>query len=213
MAYFETPDKAMKMKLYFSNPSPYARKARMTIIEKGLNDRVEQVLRNPFDDPADLRTVNPLGKVPVLILPDGQALYDSAVICEYLDTLSETPSLMPIDSKTRWQTLRRSALTDGILDAAVSLVMERRRPAEERSEHWRTRWEAAILRSVAVANSDIAGFSGGISLDQIGLGAALGYLDLRIININWRRGNPDLSDWFDQFSQRPSMQQTMPLSG
>ena len=198
------------MKLYFADTSPYARKARMTIIEKDLDEKVDLIFRNPFDDPDDLKMVNPLGKVPVLVTTDGQALFDSSVICAYLDTLSDHTPLIPAASPDRWAVLSNAALADGILDAAFATVIERRRPAVQQSSMWLDRWSAAILRSVDAVEADLTGFTGRISLAQIGLGAALGYLDFRLPDIDWRHGRGRIAEWFDEFSMRPAMQQTRP---
>src|SRR3974377_2247191 len=136
------------MKLYFSTTSPYVRKVRVVAIEKGLADRVELVAANPWPDPAAVVAVNPLGKVPTLVTDDGLALYDSPVICEYLDALAPAAPLLPRSGSDRWQVLRCQALCDGILDAAVAIVLERRRPEAERSMLSEKRSADAIRRSV-----------------------------------------------------------------
>ncbi len=197
------------MKLYVANTSPYARKARMVVIEKGLEDRVELISRNPYDESPDLKAANPLGKVPALVTDDGAAIFDSPVICAYLDGLSDESPLIPA-SADRWRVLTAEALTDGILDAAYNTVMERRRPEEERSEMWQERWASAIFRSVDAVEADLEGFQGPLSLAQIGLGAALGYLDFRLPDLAWREAHPRSAEWFAAFTQRPSMQQTDP---
>ncbi len=201
------------MKLYFSPTSPYARKARMTIIEKGLDDRVELEVANPFDvKNTDYASINPLNKVPALLRDDGSVVFDSPVICTYLDGLSADVLLTPADN-TQWQVLTHVALTDGILDAAYNTVMERRRPLEQQSDMWPQRWSAAIFRSCDVIETEIDAFRGAISSAQIGLGAALGYLDFRLADLEWRESRPQLSGWFADFEKRPSMQQTVPPDG
>jgi len=197
------------MKLYFANTSPYARKTRMTVVEKGLLDRVEMIFANPFEENAELTAANPLGKVPALVTDEGQAIFDSPVICAYLDSLSLDPALIP-DDPQRWRVLAHEALTDGVLDAAFAIVMERRRPNEQQSQTWLDRWTTAIFRSVDVLEADIAGFEGDVNIAQIGLGAALGYIDFRLPDINWREGRPKTKAWFDVFSRRASMTETDP---
>ncbi len=197
------------MKLYFANTSPYARKTRMAVIEKGLLDRVEMIFANPFEENPELKAANPLGKVPALVTDEGQAIFDSPVICAYLDSLSPDLALIPSDH-WRWDVLAREALTDGILDAAFAIVMERRRPNEQQSQHWFERWTTAIFRSVDAIEADIAGFEGDLDIAQIGLGAALGYVDFRLPDIDWRVGRPMAKAWFDVFSQRASMTETDP---
>jgi glutathione S-transferase len=121
------------MQLYYSATSPYVRKVRVVAIEKGLDGDIELIEAMPWPDPSLIATQNPLGKVPALVLDDGTALYDSPVICEYLDTLGEGNRLLPPVGPARWRSLRIQALADGIMDAAVSIVLERRRSAELRS--------------------------------------------------------------------------------
>ena len=197
------------MKLYFANTSPYARKARATIIEKGLEDRVETIFQNPFEDSVDLVAANPLKRVPALVDDAGTAIFDSPVICAYLDSLGEGPKLIP-EGDLRWTVLTGEAMADGILDAAFAIVMERRRPAEQQSEMWFGRWESAISRTLDTVEADLSGFEGKVSLAQIALGCALGYLDFRLPDLDWRPGRPDLASWFKEIEKRPSMQATVP---
>ncbi len=197
------------MKLYFANTSPYARKARIVVEEKGLTDQVAQVFQTPFEESPDLKAANPLGKVPALVRDDGQAVFDSAVICEYLNGLTPAPDLYDrAGDPTAMKTLE--ALTDGMLDAAFAIVMEKRRDEAQRSEMWLNRWESGILRAADVIEDTIERFEGPISIGQIGLGAALGYLDFRLPEIPWRADRPALAAWFEAFSDRPSMAVTHP---
>lgn len=197
------------MKLYFANTSPYARKARITVIEKGLEDRVETIFQNPFEDSADLVAANPLKRVPALVDDGGTAIFDSPVICAYLDACGQGAKLIP-EGDLRWTVLTGEAMADGLLDAAFAIVMERRRPEEQRSEMWFGRWEAAIGRTLDSIEADLSGFEGDVSLAQIALGCALGYLDFRLPDLTWREARPALATWFAGFENRPSMQATVP---
>lgn len=199
------------MKLYYANTSPYARKARVTIIEKGLDDRIETIFQNPFEDSADLVAANPLKRVPALVDDTGIAIFDSPVICAYLDTFGEGAKLIP-EGNNRWATLTGEAMADGILDAAFAIVMERRRPEEQQSEMWFGRWESAISRTLDAIEADLSSFEGEISLAQIALGCALGYLDFRLPDLEWRPGRTRLKFWFKENEKRPSMQATVPPS-
>ncbi|WP_269584796.1 glutathione S-transferase N-terminal domain-containing protein [Roseibium sp. Sym1] len=199
------------MTLYFANTSPYARKARMVVLEKGLEASVEMVFQNPFEDSPALKSANPLGKVPALVTGEGTAIYDSPVICAYLDSLPGERQLIP-EGTTRWKVLTAEALADGILDAAFAIVMERRRDATQQSPMWLDRWQAGILRPAAVIEADLTAFEGPLSLAQIALGAALGYLDFRLPDIDWRPGHPQLAAWFETFSERPAMRATDPAA-
>ena len=200
------------MKLYFANTSPYARKTRIALRELGLLDRVEEIFQNPFEESPQLAAANPLRKVPCLVTDDGAALFDSPVICAYLASLAPSIGLIP-DGDRRWQVLTGEALADGILDAAFALVMERRRPEGERSATWMTRWQDAIGRAVAAAEAMPAPFEGPASVAQIALGAALGYLDFRLHDLNWREAAPGLELWYSDFAERPAMLATRPPVG
>lgn len=198
------------MKLYVSPTSPYARKARVLLREKGLQDRVEEVFVNPHQDPAELLARNPLGKIPALALDDGSALYDSPVICEYLDALDATPSLIPPDGEARWAVLRAQALADGILDLAVATVMERARPESERSPGSLERWRGKIERAAGGIGEAVAGLRGELDLGRIALAVALSYLDLRMPELDWRTQRPELIDWHANLAARASMEATAP---
>ncbi len=197
------------MQLIYAKPSPHSRKARVTVLEKGLADRVEEIVVSPLEDPAALLDANPLGKVPALRLDDGRCLYDSWVICEYLDSLAPTPRLIP-DGAARFDVLRRAALADGVLDAAVTARMELLRPEDMRWAPWTDRQQRAIQRGLAVMAQDVSALGDEVTLAHIEFAVALGYLDFRLPELAWRDAHPALAAWQDAFSQRPSMQATVP---
>ncbi len=195
------------MKLFYSPASPYSRKVRIVASEKGLP--VENILASPYEENPDLVAANPLGAVPTFLTDDGTALYDSRVICTYLDSLNSAPKLYPDDS-TRWTILRSEALTDGILDAAFLMVMESRRPEVEQSSYWTDRRIAAITRSLNAIENDFRPFEGNLTIAQIGLASALGYLDFRLPQIKWREGRDKSAAWYEELSKRPSMIESDP---
>lgn len=197
------------MQLIYAKPSPYSRKARVTVLEKDLADRVEEIVVSPLEDPAALLEANPLGKVPALRLDDGRCLYDSWVICEYLDSLAPTPRLIP-HGAARFDVLRRAALADGVLDAAVTARMELLRPEAIRWAPWTDRQQRAIRRGLVVMEKDVAALGGEVTLAHIEFAVALGYLDFRLPELAWRDAHPALAAWQDAFRQRPSMQATVP---
>jgi len=198
-----------KMQLLYSKTSPYSRKVRVVILEKELHEKVDQQLCNPFDDTLALKAINPLGKIPTLITDEGTPLYDSRVICEYLDGFSGV-RLIPESGLPRWQVRRWEALADGIVDAAYNVVMEERRPANEQSSDAILRWQAAITRAVDQANVDATQLPSSISLANIALATALGYLDFRLNVLNWRADRTELANWYQNFAQRTSMIETRP---
>lgn len=199
-----------KLKLFYSPNSPYARKCRVVILEKGLQDKVELVSLMPSDNPPELIAANPLGTVPTLVLDNGKSLCESPVICEYLDSLSAQNPLFPADKSARFEALSLAALGDGIMAAAVSCVMEGRRPEEKRYQYWTDRKENAAKRAIA-AISKLNLDKDNWNIGTINIAIALAYADLRIPNINWRDDNKELANWFDFVNKIPSMVATAPV--
>jgi len=197
------------MQLIYAKPSPYSRKVRVTVLEKGLAGQVDEIIVSPLEDPAALLEANPLGKVPALRLDDGQCLYDSWVICEYLDSLAPTPRLIPQGAE-RFAALRRAALADGVLDAAVTARMELLRPEAIRWAPWTDRQRRAIDRGLAVMEQDVAALGPAPTLAHIEFAVTLEYLDFRLPEVGWRTGHPALAAWLAEFGQRPSMLATTP---
>ncbi len=198
------------MQLYYSPTSPYVRKVRVVAIEKGLADRIELVTASPWPDPTAVARVNPLGKVPALVTDDGVALYDSPVICEYLDALVPAAPLIPRSGSGRWQVLRCQALCDGILDAAVAVVLERRRPEAERSAAAQQRAIDAIRRSVAALAPELRTGGAPFDLGQISTAVALGYLEFRLGDVELGMDQPAIRDWWAATRDRPSLVMTRP---
>ena len=198
------------MQLYHATASPFARKVRVLVREKGLLDRVEEISVNPLADPAELHFVNPLGKVPALVLSDGLALFDSPVICEYLDTISGSPRYLPKEGERRWQVLRTQALADGIMDSAVAMIYESRRPESQRSPDWQRRWQNCIMRAVRQLDDDTALLSGPVNLGSIAVACALGYLDFRLPDLDWRQPHPHVAGSYSTLSEIPGMRATLP---
>ncbi len=196
------------MKLFYSVTSPYARKTRLMAREKGFQDRIEEIPCNPHEKVPGLSEANPLGRVPTLVLDDGSGLYDSPVICQYLDSLSDTPRLIPESEPQRWDALRWEALADGILDAAYNSVMEGRRPLNEQSQDWIGRWHDEIRTALDAMEQDFAILPESLCLSHLALAAALGYLDFRLPDLAWRAERPAGTRWYEDFSRRPSMQDT-----
>jgi glutathione S-transferase len=198
------------MKLYSSSTSPYVRKVRVVVIEKGLADQVELVSANPWPDPTAVAAVNPLGKVPALVTDEGLALYDSPVICEYLDALVPVAPLIPRSGSARWQVLRCQALCDGILDAAVAIVLERRRPEAERSMTSLRRSAEATRRSVAALAGELRPAGAAFDLGQISIAVALGYLEFRLADLDLGTDQGAIRDWWAAARARPSLVATRP---
>jgi len=203
------------MKLYYRAPSPFSRKVRVLAHELNLNERLELAHLDegftPMNPGQDLLTVNPVGKIPVLALEDGRCLYDSRVICEYLDTLHDGQRLFPEAEIARWQALTRQALADGIMDAAVNIRYEIvLRPEKLRWAEWRQGQMQKIYRSLDELEQDTDLLDGVVDIGVIAVGCALGYLDFRFPKKAWRESRPALTVWYKQFASRSSMQATPP---
>jgi glutathione S-transferase len=200
------------MKLLSSPLSPYGRKVKMTLAMKGLKDKVE-VIAVDTNIPAnpEITVANPLAKIPALVLESGQCVYDSAVICEYLDSLTPLPVLFPKSGPERWKTITLGALADGILDAALLLVYEKRfRPEEKWHEPWTERQRTKIDRSLDLLEQSPPTWGASPDYGHLTLAAALGYLDFRHEG-KWRAGRPKLVAWVDQFAKAvPSFEETRP---
>lgn len=200
------------MKLFFADASPFARKVRAVAIEKGIGHRLETLAVSANDDPTDLIAANPLGKIPALIADDGMALFDSPVICAYLDAHPEAhgATLVPPAGDVRWRVLRAEALGDGIMDLGVHLMTERRKPDTEKSPALAARQRGQLLRAITAAEPEIRQLPDAFSLGHVALACALGYLDFRHPDLNWREGRGALASWFAEMETRPSLAQTRP---
>jgi glutathione S-transferase len=207
------------MKLYFSPFSPYVRKCLVVAHELGLNDRVTLLpsSAHPVQRDPTIIASNPLGKVPTLLTDDGQALYDSRVICEYLDDLGGG-GLFPKAGPARWQALMLHALGDGMLDAALLARYEDvARPEAIRWKEWRAGQLDKIETSLAYLERDasletgVRALSARVDIGTVTIGCTLWYLDVRFTELNWRVRYPRVAQWYAAFAQRPSMQATWAL--
>jgi glutathione S-transferase len=201
------------VQLYYTPNSPYARKARIIILELDLASRVKDVIITlPAED--RFRAINPLGKIPALVLNDGSVIYDSPVICEYLDELGNgkfVPRARLLhDAQGRWRALTLQALGDGLADATVRRNQERRLPADKRSTEVVDRQTKAIESAFAALERNVARFPSEPTIGEIAVACAIGYLDLRVPEDGWRDRYPRLARWLAEFSLRPSVAATKP---
>lgn len=198
------------MQLITSNASPYVRKIRVLIREAGMTDHVEEleVTTTPMDSAAEAVSANPLGRIPALIRPDGPSLYDSRVISRYLDATFHA-DLYP---ETRlWEVLTLEATADGILDSAVGMVYEVRFRGDQAWLPWLdAQWSKIDRALTAIEERWTSHLSGKVTMGQVAVGCALGYLDFRHGDRDWRPGREALAGWYAEFSQRPSMLDTAP---
>jgi glutathione S-transferase len=197
------------MKLYTNPASPFARKCR--VIAHELNIKLDEIRTLPFNDP-DFRRINPLGKIPALVLDDGSVLIDSPVICEYLNHVGGGkffPGMSILRGTAgRWKALGLQALGDGLADAAVAWIVEGRQtpPNEAR----RARDMAAITATLDVLER--AKFAEHPTIGEIAVACALGYLDFRMPDLDWKGSRPRLSAWYARFCEYPAMKATAPAA-
>jgi glutathione S-transferase len=200
------------MKLIGSLSSPFARKVRVVLAEKHID--YEFVIDAPSDPASRVPEFNPLGKIPVLVTEDGSKLFDSPVIVEYLDSISPVGRLIPEPIRQRVQVRRWEALADGMMDAAVLLVQEERRPKESQSEAVIARQRGKIDRALASASADLSDKSWcaveSYSLADIALGCALGFLDFRFKDIDWHSKYPNLKRHAEKLFKLPPFEATVP---
>ncbi len=198
------------MKLYGSLTSPYVRKVRMVLLEKGI--AIDLVVEGPADAAGNVVRLNPLRAIPVLERDDGEVFFDSPMICEYIDSLNDRLRLYPASGEARWQALRWHALGQGMMEATVTRFVELRKPVEKRDVTQVAKHEARIAAALAFAaeRAPASGFIAGntIGIADITLAAALGYIDLRHAH-DWRGKHPQLANWFAPVSQRPSFVETL----
>ncbi len=200
------------MKLYYSPTSPFVRKVMVVAHETGLIDRIEPTtLRpQPLEPDPVLSKENPLSKIPVLVTGDGP-LFDSPVICEYLDTLHSGRKLVAPSGPERFRTLRTQALCDGILESAVIVFYEKRdRPKELQWAPWIDGQTKKATQGLDALEEEAARFEDKVDLGQISAGVTLGWLEFRKAIGDVRTSRPKLFAWYDRFRQRPSMQATEP---
>lgn len=204
----------MSMKLISSPTTPFGRKVRIVLLEKKIP--FELMMDIPWNADTQVGNYNPLGKVPVLVLKDGEALYDSRVIVEYLEHVSPVGNLIPSDPNLRIHTRKIEALADGITDAAALIFLEYKRPESQRSQDWLLRQQTKVfkgLEALAEALGESQYFMGNkLSLADIAAGCCLGYLDFRFHDIKWREAHPNLAAFNEKISSRASFKETMPVA-
>lgn len=201
------------MKLIGTATSPYTRKVRVVLAEKRME--CEFVVDAPNAGNSTVTQYNPLGKIPVLVLDDDSTLFDSRVIAEYLDSASPGNRLIPEEKRPRIQVRRWEALADGCTDAAVAVVMEKRRAEVQQSPEWIARQQGKVDRALQMMADDLAAKAwctgDFFTLADIAVGSCLGWMELRLPDLPWRRNHPNLARLADKLAQRPSFKDTAPV--
>ena len=197
------------MRVLIARPSPFARKVRVALREKGIEH--EEVIENPWIPGTTVPASNPLGKVPVLFLDDGSVVHGSPVIIEYLETLPASVKLLPPPGAARVAHRQIEAVADGVCDAVVLLVLERARSVQ--SQDWVARQMKKVEAGCAALDAALTGewlVESRYGLADVATGCALGYLDLRLPEFDWRARHPALSAFFARIDARPAFAATRP---
>ena len=201
------------MKLYHSTTSPFVRKVMVTAIELGLADRIEKVPAkvSPIVRTAPVIADNPLGKLPTMILDDGMVVYDSRVICEYLDALAGGGRIFPAPGPARWRALAEQALADGMTDAALLERYETSlRPSDKLWPQWRDGQHDKVVKALDSMERNASAYARRVDIGTIATACGLAYLDFRFVDFDWRTPRPGLAAWYADFAARPSMAATVP---
>jgi glutathione S-transferase len=198
------------MKLIGTVTSPYTRKVRVVLAEKRME--CEFIIDAPNTPDSAVARYNPLGKIPVLLLDDEHTIFDSRVIVEYLDNASPGNRLIPEEKRPRIQVRRWEALADGCTDAAIALFNEKRKPAEQQSAEWISRQQGKVDRALQAMADDLAAkpWCAGdfFTLADIAVGSCLGWIELRLPELQWRRNHPNLARLAEKLAQRQSFKDT-----
>ncbi len=201
------------MKLHYALASPFVRKVRAVAIELGLEERIELVEHavTPVSPVAELTADNPLGKIPCLVIGEGRTLYDSRVICDYLDHRVGGGRLIPAAGEARWTALRREALADGLLDAAVGKRYETfLRPDDAQWQPWIDGQTNKYNQALDQLEEEAESFGETVDIGMLAIACAAGYLDFRFADEGWREQRPRLAAWYEVFAKRPSLVETVP---
>ncbi|PBI83295.1 putative GST-like protein YibF [Variovorax boronicumulans] len=202
------------MKIFFSPASPFVRKCMVVAHELGVADRIEKLpsAAGPVKRDARILPTNPLGQVPTFLTDDGQALFDSRVICEYLDT-AYAGGLFPAAGPARWARLTELSLADGMTGAALLARYETMlRPEALRWSDWTDGQLDKVRTGLEWLEAAAPSFGDRVDIGTIAFGCALGYMDFRFPSVDWRAQAPNSAKWFAVFNHRPSMQATLPTA-
>lgn len=199
------------MKGYATVSSPYARKIRVAAIETGQADLIDWQMLSRDERATMMPGINPLGKVPAVVLDSGEALYDSPVICAYVDSLHDGPKLIPPTGPARWRALRREALGDGLTEAVGNVAQESLKPADKQLQRVFGRQGAKVTAALAALEAEAGDFQTPPGMGEIAIACAIGYMDYRGVATGWQKTHPTLAAWYSEINTRPSFSQTMPV--
>ncbi|MFT5540030.1 MAG: glutathione S-transferase [Alphaproteobacteria bacterium] len=199
------------MKGYATVSSPYARKIRVAALETGQDGLIDWQMLSREERASMMPGINPLGKVPAVVLDSGEALYDSPVICAYVDSLHDGTKLIPPTGPARWRTLRREALGDGLTEAVGNVAQEGMKPEDKQLQRVLDRQGAKVAAALAALNTEAGDFQTPPGMGEISIACAIGYMDYRGVAPDWQKTYPTLAAWYGEINKRPSFSQTLPV--
>lgn len=197
------------MRLYVTLPSPYVRKCRIVVREKGLEARIEEVVADPYANDPGLVAANPVAQAPALVTDDGASFIDSPLICAYLDSVGSGPHLVPAESDAHWRARRLETLADAALEMGVKLVLENRRPEAERSASWIARWKDGMARTLDALEAWNPP-ADPLDLGVISTGCLVTWIGFRHPDFDWKTGRPNLVALQAKLEARESFRATYP---
>ena len=197
------------MKLRWSPTSPFVRKVVVLMKEKGIEDLIQKEKSNPLSREDRAATPSPLGKIPCLVTDDGEPIFDSPVIVEYLDTECDGPQMIPPTGPERWRVLRRQATADGMIDSMVTCFVESLKKPERQSAGIVAHNKGIVMNGIAAFEQEADDFADRVDAGTIAAAVALSFADQTFPDDNWRADNPRIAAWFETFDQRPSMKETV----
>ena len=200
------------MKLMYAKLSPFSRKVVVAIAEKNLTSNVEFVATDVGHGKinTDLMQVNPVGKIPTLVTDEGENVFDSSAIIDYLDEIKPQPRLIPTGGAARLRTLRINAVADGLLIAGILCKAEMSRSPERQWPEWIKQQWAKVGKCLEFLDAELGAHGSDLAMGEIAAGCALGWVDVRVPEEKWREKHPDLARWFATFGERPSMADSRP---
>ncbi len=199
-----------QIKGYASVSSPFARKVRIAAIETGQPDLIDWQWVGGDERAEILADINPLGKVPSVVLETGAPLFDSPVICAYVDSLHDGAKLIPAEGPERWAVLGLEALGDGLAEAVVAVAQEGAKPGDKQTQRVLDRQGGKVARALKTLDGQAGGFRDPPSMGEIAVACALGYMEYRGVAEGWRGDHPALTAWYDSICARPSFAETVP---